>query len=364
MTTDFGDRTRESTGTRPVATAHAFDEERLASWMRKHIPGFCGPMQVDQFKGGQSNPTYRLRAGGKRYVLRRQPPGPLLPSAHAVDREDRLITALQGSQVPVPHSFGLCMDPEVIGSMFYVMDYVDGRIFWDPSLPGFSPEGRAAIFDEMNRVVSELHSIDPHEVGLSDYGKSGSYVERQVSRWTRQYRAAQTERIEAADLLMEWLPKYQPKEDRRRIVHGDYRLDNVVFHPVAPRIVAVLDWELSTLGEPLVDFAYHCLTWHMTSSEGRGIDGLDLKALGIPEESEYLRKYLVRSGRDPESVSDFDWGYYLVLNMFRLVAILQGVTARRLQGNASSDRALEASRRTRPLAEQAWALAQRIDGLC
>jgi aminoglycoside phosphotransferase (APT) family kinase protein len=305
-------------------------------------------------------------------VLRRKPPGQLLPSAHAVDREFRVVKALAGSGVPVAHAHLLCEDSSVIGSPFYLMDFVDGRIFWDPKLPGHLPDERAAIYDEMNRVIAALHGIDPAAIGLADYGKPGNYMARQVARWTRQYRAAETEPIAAADRLIEWLPRHLPSTDsdpsRSRIVHGDYRLDNVIFDPKQPRIIAVLDWELSTLGDPLADFAYHCMTWRMQGEGSRGLAGVDLATLGIPSESDYLQLYLERvrdasqqvPGRIGDSVPDASWAYYMVFNMFRLVGILQGVAARAVQGNASNSRALDAGRRARPLAEQAWALAQQI----
>ena len=345
------------TGTRPVASQHAFDVGRLAAFMREHVPGFDGELAVEQFKGGQSNPTFLLTAGGRRYVLWRKPPGVLLPSAHAVEREFRVIRALAATEVPVARVHALCEDPAVIGSAFYVMDCVDGRILWDPTLPGMDAAGRAAHYDEMNRVIAALHRVDPGAVGLADYGKPGHYIERQVARWTRQYRAAETERIAAADALIDWLPRHVPPAGEVRIVHGDYRLDNVIFHPTEPRILAVLDWELSTLGDPLADFAYHCMRWHLPPPQG--LAGADLAALGIPGEDEYLRRYLDRVGSPREPSAD-EWTFFLVFNMFRLVGILQGVTARALQGNASSAQAIETGQRTRPLAEQAWALAQRI----
>ena len=271
-------------GTRPVAAALAFDEARLAGYLRQNLPGFGGALGVEQFKGGQSNPTYLLTAGIRRYVLRRKPPGELLASAHAVEREYRLIRALAGSAVPVARALLLCEDPEVIGTPFYVMEYVDGRVFWDPALPGMLPRERGAIYDELNRVIAALHCVDPVAVGLGDYGKPGNYIARQVARWTRQYRAAETERIEAAERLIEWLPQRIPAESETRIVHGDYRLDNVIFHRSEPRILAVLDWELSTLGDPLVDFAYHCMSWHIGFNAMRGLGGVDIVALGIPTE--------------------------------------------------------------------------------
>ncbi|SPE26216.1 Aminoglycoside phosphotransferase [Burkholderiales bacterium] len=346
-------------GTRPVAPQHAFDEARLAAYLREHVDGFDGTLRVEQFKGGQSNPTFLLTVSDHRYVLRRKPPGALLASAHAVDREFRIIGALAHSEVPVARAHVLCEDLQVIGTAFYVMDYVDGRIFWDPALPGMRPDERAAIYDEMNRVIAALHRVDPGAVGLTDYGKPGNYIARQVARWTKQYRAAETEPIEAADRLIDWLPKHIPAEGETRLVHGDYRLDNVIFHPKEPRILAVLDWELSTLGDPLVDFAYHCMAWHMPFDTLRGLRGVEFEALGIPGEAAYLQRYLSRLGSQ-RRVAPADWNYYLVFNMFRLVGILQGVVARALQGNAASALALETGKRTRPLAEQAWALAQTI----
>jgi aminoglycoside phosphotransferase (APT) family kinase protein len=349
-------------GTRPVSPQHAFDEAALARYLREHVDGFAGELTVEQFKGGQSNPTFLLAAGGRRYVLRRKPPGALLPSAHAVDREFRVISALHGTDVPVARPQALCDDASVIGTMFYVMDYVPGRVIWDPCLPGMTVGQRRAHYAELGRVIAALHRVDPAAVGLDDYGKLGHYVERQVARWTRQYRASETERIEAVEHLIEWLPAHVPPPDdeasQARIVHGDYRFDNVIFHPTEPRILAVLDWELSTLGHPLVDFAYHCMTWHMAAAPGsRGLAGLDLPALGVPTEGQYLQSYLQRTGLS-EPVRAEHWRYYLVFNMFRLVGILQGIMARALQGNASNEQALQTGRRTRPLAEQAWALAQ------
>jgi aminoglycoside phosphotransferase (APT) family kinase protein len=346
-------------GTRPVAPQHAFDEEALARWLAAHVEGFGGALKVEQFKGGQSNPTFLLEAGGQRYVMRRKPPGQLLPSAHAVDREFRVIGALAHTEVPVAKAYALCDDTSVIGAMFYVMEYVDGRVLWDPTLPGMTPGERRAHFDELGRVIAALHCVDPLAIGLADYGKPGNYIERQVARWTRQYRAAQTDDIEAVERLIEWLPEHVPPGDETRIVHGDYRFDNVIFHPTEPRILAVLDWELSTLGHPLVDFAYHCMGWHMASGEGsRGLAGADLQALGIPSESEYLQWYLQRTGRSQPRRED--WVYFLVFGMFRLVGIVQGIKQRALQGNASNAQATQAGSRVKPLAEQAWALAQTI----
>ena len=355
------DKQQGNLGTRPVAPQHAFDSGRLAEWMRRHVEGFTGTIQVEQFKGGQSNPTYLLRAqDGKGYVLRRKPPGKLLPSAHAVEREYRVIAALVGTDVPVARTHALCEDQEVIGTAFYIMDYVEGRIFWDPSLPGLAPTERCAIFDEMNRVMAALHSVDYLALGLDDYGKPGNYLERQVARWSKQYKAAETERIEAMDQLIAWLPQHIPAGDETRIVHGDFRLDNVIFHASEPRILAVLDWELSTLGHPLADFAYHCMTWRLSPGQFRGLVGVDTVTLGIPREADYVAAYCRRTGR--ARIAPREWEHYMAFNMFRLAGILQGIMARALQGNAASQQAIETGKRTRPLAEAAWRQVERIMG--
>jgi len=346
-------------GTRPVAPQHAFDASRLAAWLRAQVEGFSGDLGVEQFKGGQSNPTFLLSAGGKKYVLRRKPPGKLLPSAHAVDREYRIISALAKTGVPVARAYALCEDDAVIGTAFYVMDYVPGRIFWDPSLPGLAPAERGAIFDEMNRVIAALHRVDYAALGLADYGKPGSYFARQIDRWGKQYRASETEKIEAMDQVMAWLPEHIPPGDESAIVHGDYRLDNVIFHPTEARILAVLDWELSTLGHPLADFAYHCMTWRLSPGQFRGLAGRDLASLGIPSERQYIARYCQRTGRAAIAPAEFE--YYLVFNMFRLAAILQGIAARALQGNAASQEAIETGKRARPLAEEAWRQVRRIE---
>ncbi|WP_151637813.1 phosphotransferase [Noviherbaspirillum aerium] len=356
MTLDPQDR---FVGTRPVAPQHAFDIDRLAAFMRQHVDDFRGELQVEQFKGGQSNPTFLLTAGGHQYVMRRKPPGTLLPSAHAVDREYRVISALANTDVPVAKAHALCEDDSVIGSAFYIMDYVQGRILWNSALPGFEAGERRALFNEMNRVIAALHSVDYEAVGLASYGKPGSYIERQVARWTKQYRASETERIEAVENLIEWLPRHIPSGDETRIVHGDFRIDNVIFHPTEPRILAVLDWELSTLGHPLADFAYHCMTWRMPQGRARGLGGVPLTELGIPTEEEYVRMYCERTGRADLPTSD--WEYYMVFNMFRLVGILQGIVKRAQLGNAASADAVETGKRTRPLAEQAWALVEQIE---
>jgi aminoglycoside phosphotransferase (APT) family kinase protein len=340
------------TGTRPVAPQHAFDAARLADWITRNVAPLEGPLEVAQFKGGQSNPTYLLSAGPQRYVLRRKPPGKLLPSAHAVDREYRVITALAGTAVPVARTFALCDDDSVIGSAFYLMEYVEGRVFWDPRLPDLQADERGRIYDEANRVIASLHSLDPVQLGLGDFGKPGEYIARQVARWSKQYRAAETERIEAMDRLIAWLPANIPAGDETRIVHGDYRMDNVIYHAREPRILAVLDWELSTLGHPLADFAYHCMAWRIPPGTFRGLAGVDHAALGIPTEQQYVAMYCRRTGRD--AIPEREWQYYMIYNLFRLAAILQGVLARALQGNASSTEAMQTGRRARDLAELAW----------
>jgi aminoglycoside phosphotransferase (APT) family kinase protein len=344
-------------GTMPVQERHRFDVAALEAYLRGRIQGFSGPLEIEQFKGGQSNPTYRLTAGGRRYVMRSKP-GPaakLLPSAHAVDREFRVITALRQAGIPVPRTYCLCEDEGVIGRSFFVMECVEGRVFWDQSLPGMAPGDRAAIYDDMNRVIAALHKVDFAAIGLADYGKPGNYFARQIGRWSKQYQASETGKIEAMDNLIAWLPANIPGGEETAVVHGDYRLDNLIFHPAEPRILAILDWELSTLGHPLADFSYHCMSWHIPPGQFRGIAGLDLASLGVPSEAEYVSAYCRRTGR--EGIGH--WDFYLAYNLFRLAAILQGIMKRALEGIASSERALEAGRRTRPLAELGWQYAQK-----
>jgi aminoglycoside phosphotransferase (APT) family kinase protein len=345
----------ETSSTIPVREAHRFDEARLAAWMAQHIDDFRGPLTVEQFRGGQSNPTYRLTTSRRAYVLRRKPPGKLLPSAHAVDREYRIITALRQTEVPVARTYALCLDEEIIGTAFYIMDYVEGRIFWEPTLPGLSSAERGAIYDELNRVIAALHLVDYQAIGLGDYGRPGNYFARQIDRWSRQYRASETEKIEAMDRLMGWLPAHMPPDDETSLVHGDYRLDNVIFHPSEPRILAVLDWELSTLGNPLGDFAYHMMMWRLGSGVyQRGLGDADFAALGIPDEAAYRALYCRRTGRAEIA----HWDFYMVFNMFRLAAILQGIMGRVLEGNASSENAREQGARARFLAEAGWRLVE------
>lgn len=313
--------------------------ERLGTCLERAIPGFCGLREVRKFPGGQSNPTYLLEAESGRYVLRRKPSGELLKSAHAVDREYRVIRALAGSAVPVPAALYLCDDDSVIGSMFYVMEHLDGRVLWDPTLPELSNERRARIYDEMNRVLVALHSVNPVATGLADFGQPGSYYARQVSRWSKQYRAAETTRVDAMERLMSWLGARIPADDGRvSLVHGDYRLDNLMFHPGEDRIIAVLDWELSTLGHPYADLAYQCMQWRLPAGQAalRGLGDVDRVALGIPDERSYVASYCERMGIDAIG----DWNFYLAVSFFRLAAICQGVYKRGIDGNASSAEAL------------------------
>ena len=352
-------------GTRPVAEAHAFDVDRLSDWLREHLSDFAGPLQVEMFKGGQSNPTYKLLTPQRSYVMRAKP-GPvakLLPSAHAIEREYRVMKALEGTPVPVARMLALCEDEAVIGRAFYVMEFVDGRVLWDQSLPGMTLAQRGEIYDEMNRVIAALHCVDPTAVGLADYGRPGNYFERQIARWSKQYQASITQPIEAMDRLIEWLPAHIPpraRDDRLvRIVHGDYRLDNLMFDATQPRVRAVLDWELSTLGHPLADFSYHCMAWHIPPGAFRGIGGLDLAALGIPSESDYIRRYCERTGLATPDELAADWNFYMAYNLFRIAAILQGIAKRVEAGTASSAQARASGAGARPMAELAWSFAQR-----
>jgi len=345
-------------GTKPVEERHQFDVRALEEYLRGAIDGFRGPLEVEQFKGGQSNPTYRLSAGGKHYALRRKPPGKLLPSAHAVDREYRVVRALHSTGFPVAAPYCLCEDESVIGTVFYVMDCVEGRVLWDQALPGMSAPERFAIWDELNRVIALLHSTDYQAIGLEGFGRPGNYIARQVERWTKQYRASETERIEAMDNLIAWLPNNIPAGDETTVVHGDYRLDNAIFDAEQPRILAVLDWELSTLGHPLADFAYHCMSWHIPPGQFRGIEGLPLEELGIPSEERYINMYCRRTGR--EGVSRSDWDFYMAYNLFRMAAILQGIAKRVLEGTAASTHAAESGSRAPMLAALGWQQAEKI----
>jgi len=340
-------------GTKPVEERHRIDVASLERFLNLKI------VALEQFKGGQSNPTYRLTdSSGKRYVLRRKPPGKLLPSAHAVEREYRLIKALSEADFPVARPSLLCEDDSVIGTAFYVMDFVDGRVLWDQGLPGMSKPERFAIWDELNRVIAKLHMLDYRALGLETFGKPGNYIERQVARWTKQYRASETERVPAMDKLIDWLPNNIPPETGTTVVHGDYRLDNAIFHPTEPTILAVLDWELSTLGEPLADFAYHCMSWHIPPGQFRGIAGLNLASLGIPSEAEYVRMYCKRTGR--AGIDPSHWDFYLAYNLFRIAAILQGILKRVVDGTAASAHARDAGMRAKPMAELGWQQVEKI----
>jgi len=352
-------------GTRPVSDQHAFDTAALSAWLSQHLEGFAGPLTVEMFKGGQSNPTYKLVTPQQSYVMRAKP-GPvakLLPSAHAIEREFAVMSGLAGTEVPVPQMHVLCEDESVIGRAFYIMECMQGRVLWDQSLPGMTPPERTAIYDEMNRVISALHTVAFADRGLATYGKPGNYFDRQIGRWSKQYVASATQPIEAMDRLMEWLPAHMPAsardESRVSIVHGDYRLDNLMFHPTEPRVIAVLDWELSTLGHPLADFSYHCMGWHIPPGTFRGIGGLDFKSLGIPTEDEYIRRYCERTGFATPEALRADWNFYLAYNLFRMAAILQGIAKRVEDGTASSAQAKASGAGARPLAEMAWSFAQR-----
>ncbi|MBV9066902.1 MAG: phosphotransferase family protein [Methylobacteriaceae bacterium] len=342
-------------GTKPVEERHRLDEARLDEWMRANVEDYRGPLTVSQFKGGQSNPTYRLDTPDRAYVLRRKPFGKLLPSAHAVDREYRVITALGRTGFPVARSYGLCTDDSVIGAAFYIMSMVEGRIFWDGTLPGIEPGERRAIYESEIRTLARLHQYDPEKIGLSDYGKSGNYFARQIDRWTKQYRASETQTIEPMNRLIEWLPKTVPTQDRVSVVHGDYRIDNMIFHPDAPQVAAVLDWELSTLGDPLADFTYVLMNWSMPHEGRSSLGGVDVASLGIPTQEEVVAIYCKETGRD--GIPDLDW--YFAYNLFRLCGIVQGIAGRVRDGTAASARAMEQASRAVPLAEAAWRHAVR-----
>ena len=343
----------EFAGTMPVAERQRFDEASLERYLRAHLPGFRGPLQVRQFRGGQSNPTFLLQGGeGDEYVLRRKPAGALLPSAHAVDREFRVTSALQATGVPVARPLVLCEDPGVIGTMFYVMAYVAGRNFWDATLPELTGTERAAIYDEMNRVLATLHTLDFAALGLADYGRPGNYFARQIGRWGKQYRASQTEHVVAMEKLLDWLPANIPSGEETALVHGDYRLDNMIFHATEPRLLAVVDWELSTLGAPLADFSYHVMLWRVESGEIRGLKGVDLAELGIPSERTYMDAYCWRTGR--AAIEPRVWEFCMAYNLFRIACIRQGIMKRVLQGTASSRHARESGALARATAELAW----------
>ncbi len=353
------DRQAAFSGTKEVTAALAIDVGRLSTFLHEQIPNFAGPLTIRQFRGGQSNPTYLLETPQQRYVLRRKPPGKLLPSAHAVDREFRIISALWKQGFPVPEPLVYCAEDSIAGTAFYVMGFADGRLFWDPEMPDSTPAGRTAVYDSTNATLAKLHSFDPASIGLSDFGRGDGYVARQVERWSKQYRASETEIIDDMDRLIAWLPHNVPPQQAVRIVHGDYRLDNAVVAHDKPEIIAVLDWELSTLGDPLADFSYHLMQWHMPPSESRAgtgsLVGLDLNALGLPSLSDYVDRYAARTGLDPRP----HLPAYLAYNFFRIAAILQGIIGRVRDGTATSDHAPAKAEMIRPLAATAWGFAQK-----
>lgn len=319
--------------TKEVAERHRFDVDALRRWIDANVAPTAGPLTVRQFRGGQSNPTFWVSDGARELVLRKKPPGVLLPSAHQVEREHRVLAALAGTDVPVAKVHALCEDPSVIGTAFYLMEHVRGRIFWDVRLPELAPDERRAIYDELCRVLAAIHSVDVDAVGLGDFGRRGGYVERQIKRWTEQYRKSETARIEPMEALVEYLPAHVPPGDETTLAHGDYRLDNLIFHPGEPRVLAVIDWELSTLGHPLADLAYTCMLYDVAMPKVGGLLGVDFEASGIPSEAEFVARYCELTGRPGVP----DLAYYKAFSLFRLAAIAQGVYARSVQGNASSD---------------------------
>jgi aminoglycoside phosphotransferase (APT) family kinase protein len=350
------DRQSTFSGTKEVAERLRFDVGSLEGYLRHHAEGFSGPIAVSQFKGGQSNPTYLIETPARRYVLRRKPPGKLLPSAHAVDREFKVISALHAQGFPVPAPVLYCADETVIGTAFFVMAHIDGRVFWEAEMPASNPAERAAVYDAMNATLARLHTYEPAAIGLGDYGRGENYVGRQIERWSKQYRASETEKIEEMERLMDWLPAHVPPPQPPRLVHGDYRLDNMIIAPDSPKVLAVLDWELSTLGDPLADFSYHLMQWHMPPSEaGTGsLVGFDLAALGIPTLDAYIEAYVQRTGLDPRPYL----AVYLAYNFFRIAAILQGIVGRVRDGTATSAVAAAKAALVRPLATKAWEFAR------
>ncbi|HEY6755080.1 MAG TPA: phosphotransferase family protein [Pseudolabrys sp.] len=352
------DRQQAFSGIKDAVPALRLDIARLESYLAAQVEGFAGPLTIKQFKGGQSNPTYLMETPARRYVLRRKPPGKLLPSAHAVDREYRVIRALHAQGFPVAEPLAYCADESVAGTAFYVMDFVDGRVFWEPQMPGSGPAERTAVYDSMCETISRLHTLDPVKIGLADFGRGENYVARQVERWSKQYRASETEKIDAMERLIDWLPKHIPESGPVRLVHGDYRLDNLIVARDRPKVVAVLDWELSTLGDPLADFSYHLMAWHMPHCDSAAgtatLVGHDLRALGIPAMSDYVDSYVARTGLDPRP----HLSVYLAYNFFRIAAILQGIIGRVRDGTATSEFAPAKAEMIRPLADKAWAFAQ------
>jgi len=346
----------DNEGTTPVRAGFAFDEAALTQWMQANIPGFTGPLTVEQFKGGQSNPTYKLVTPGGAYVLRRKPPGQLLKGAHAVEREAKVLIALEKADFPVAHVHALCTDCAVIGSWFYIMDLVEGRIFWDATIPEVHRDERPAYFDAMNATIAALHNVDYEAIGLGDYGRPGNYFERQIGRWSKQYLDDNDAgRDRDMDRVIDWLMANIPSDDETAIVHGDFRIDNMIFHPTEPRVLAVLDWELSTLGHPLADFAYHAMMYHMPPHIVAGLAGADLGALNIPSEEDYIAAYCTRRRRDGIP----NYRFYTAFNFFRLAAIFHGIKGRVIRGTAASAQAAARAHMFPELAKLAWAQVSR-----
>jgi len=348
----MGERQETYAGTQAVRERHRFDATRLEAWLRAHVKDFRGSLAVEQFKGGQSNPTYRIEAGGVRYVVRRKPPGLLLPSAHAVDREYRILTALADTGVPVPRTFALCSDDSVIGTQFYVMECVEGRVFWEPTLPDLPPAERGAIYDSMNDVLARLHRVDWRALGLEDFGKPGNYFARQLARWTKQYEASKTKGVPEMEALARWLPATIPPGEETTVIHGDFKLDNTIVHPTEPRIVAILDWEISTLGHPLGDFTYLCMPWYA----GGAFAQLDLAASGLPSLDTYAAAYGRRTGR--AKIDAFDW--YEAFHQYRGACIYQGILGRVRDGTAASDHAVQLADVVGTMAARAWSIARKL----
>ena len=350
-------RQEQFSGTHDILEAHQFDPQPLQEYMLSHVEGFHGPLTVRQFRGGQSNPTYLLEASSGNYVMRRKPPGRLLKSAHAVDREYRVISALYAADFPVPRPYVLCEDDEIVGTMFFIMEFVEGRIFWELDLPDSDPQERTAIYEHANQTIADLHNTNYEQIGLADFGKPGNYFARQISRWSKQYAVSETAKIPAMNELIEWLPGNIPADESATVVHGDYRLDNMIIHPSEPRIIVVLDWELSTIGHPLGDFTYHLMAWQMPEIGigSTGLKGKELEVLGIPSEEDYVATYCTKTGRR-DGITNRD--FYSAYNFFRIAAILQGIAGRVRDGTAASVHAERAAKAVAPLATLGWEYAQ------
>ncbi|HYD72721.1 MAG TPA: phosphotransferase family protein [Candidatus Binatia bacterium] len=355
MTEPAEDPHAQFKGVKPVEERHRLDEAALDTWLKANVEGYAGPLAVNQFKGGQSNPTYQLVTPKRKYVLRKKPAGKLLPSAHAVDREFRVISALHPTGFPVARPYALCTDDNVLGAMFYVMEMVEGRVLWNGTLPELSPPERRTLYEHKIKTLAQLHNTDHGAIGLSDYGKAGNYFARQIDRWSKQYKLSETENIDEMNRLIEWLPQTIPPGERTGIVHGDYRLDNMVIHDNEPRVIAVLDWELSTLGDPLGDFTYYLMSWVMPHDGRAGLGGIDVKALNIPTQDEAVALYCAETGRD--GIAELDW--YFSYNAFRLACILQGIAGRVRDGTAASAHATQMIARIRPLAMASFMYAQK-----